>query len=135
MNTESLSISSHKSLISALKLGVTTIIVFMVISSPIFILTGPIKVSAAATIPAAAASNPNGIDTSAYHSNMPTTSSTTPTSTMSQDGDFTTQAALSLTRAAQTNNFVASKAYYDVSFRTLGPNFESITIHKPLGPT
>jgi hypothetical protein len=45
-------------------------------------------------------------------------SSWTPTSKQSQDGDIITQAALSLTRAAQTNNFVASKAYYDISFRT-----------------
>jgi hypothetical protein len=119
MKPESFSKPSRKSLVSGLKISVTAIIVIMVISSPVFILTGPIQVSAAATIPAAAAGNPNGIDTSAYHSNMPTTSSTTPpTSTMSQDGDFTTQAALTLTRASQTNNFVASKAYYDISFRT-----------------
>jgi hypothetical protein len=37
---------------------------------------------------------------------------------LGQDGDFTTQAALTLTRSAQTNNFVNSKAYYDISFRT-----------------
>jgi hypothetical protein len=52
---------------------------------------------------------------------MPTTTTTSSpptTSTANQGGDFTTQAALSLTRAAQTNNFVASKAYYDISFRT-----------------
>jgi hypothetical protein len=46
------------------------------------------------------------------------TASSTPTLTVSQDEDFSTQAALSLTRASQTNNFVASKAYYDISFRT-----------------
>jgi hypothetical protein len=45
-------------------------------------------------------------------------SSSTPTSTLNQNGDFTTQAALSLTRATQTGNIVNSKAYYDISFRT-----------------
>jgi hypothetical protein len=35
-----------------------------------------------------------------------------------EDWDFTTQAALSLTRASQTSNIVNSKAYYDISFRT-----------------
>jgi hypothetical protein len=120
---------------SKLKLGKIIIaftVAAMIISSPIFIFTGPIQVSAA-TIPAAAG-NPNGIDTSAYHSNMPTTSSTTPTSTMSQDGDFTTQAALSLTRAAQTNNFVASKAFYDISFRTTTAGvIKSVVMDFPAG--
>jgi hypothetical protein len=61
---------------------------------------------------------------------QPTTSSiplpsisTTPSapSTIGQagkEGDFTTQAALSLTRATQTDNLVNSKTYYDTSFRT-----------------
>jgi hypothetical protein len=37
---------------------------------------------------------------------------------LENNGDFATQAALSLTRASQTNNFVSSKAYYDISFTT-----------------
>jgi hypothetical protein len=35
-----------------------------------------------------------------------------------KEGEFTTQAALSLTRSTQTSNVVDSKAYYDISFRT-----------------
>jgi hypothetical protein len=85
--------------------------------------------------------NNNNIDTSNNHANLPvsstvssfvssatrilptSSSSSTPTiapSTLSQDGegDFTAQAALSLTRATQTNNIVNSKSYYDISFRT-----------------
>jgi hypothetical protein len=51
------------------------------------------------------------------------TISTTPSapSTISQsgkDGEFTTQAALGLTRATQTDNLANSKTYYDISFRT-----------------
>jgi hypothetical protein len=61
-------------------------------------------------------------------------SSSSPTSTASQDGDFTTQAALSLTRAAQTNNFVASKAYYDITFRTATAGaIKTITMDFPAG--
>ena len=37
---------------------------------------------------------------------------------LSQDDGFTTQAALSLTRATQTNNIVDSRSYYDIIFRT-----------------
>jgi hypothetical protein len=55
-------------------------------------------------------------------------------STLSQDGDFSAQAALSLTRAAQTNNFVASKAYYDISFRTATAGaIKTITMDFPTG--
>jgi hypothetical protein len=35
-----------------------------------------------------------------------------------QEKDFTTQAALSLTKATQTNNLVNSRSYYDMMFRT-----------------
>jgi hypothetical protein len=67
--------------------------------------------------------NPSG--TGIYHSytSIPESStslSTPPTAptTISQDDIFTTQAALSLTRATQTSNIINSKAYYDISFRT-----------------
>jgi hypothetical protein len=92
------------------KVVTTFIVTAMVISSTIFIMINP-------EVSAVTAGNPNGIDTSAHHSNMPTSSSS-PTLTVSQDEDFTTQAALSLIRASQTNNFVSSKSYYDISFRT-----------------
>lgn len=42
-------------------------------------------------------------------------------STIGQDGkegDFTTQAALSLARATQTSNIANNKPYYDISFKT-----------------
>ena len=79
----------------------------MVISSPISILVNPIEVSAAA--------DNNRIDSSYYHSTpqLPKASSSMPTTAAptisSQDGDFNTQAALSLTRATQTNNLVNTK--------------------------
>jgi hypothetical protein len=91
----------------------------MVISSPIFLPINPAQVSAVTT---------NGGDSSGYHStpSIPETTSLPPPATpintarpaLTQEGDFSTQAALSLTRASQTNNFVNSKAYYDISFRT-----------------
>jgi hypothetical protein len=80
-------------------------------------------------------------DSSGYHANIPIsdlfTESPSPTPTTagptsiipsssnsagggsnSNDNNFSTQAALSLTRASQTSNIVNSKAYYDISFRT-----------------
>jgi hypothetical protein len=109
---------------SGLKLSVTLIIVLMVISSPVLMLVNPTQVSAA-TI----SNNSNRIDSSGYHStpSIPAAatsplSSPTPmvpaATSQENNGNFTAQAALTLTRAAQTNNFVASKAYYDISFRT-----------------
>jgi hypothetical protein len=103
---------------------IITVIVSMMISSPIFMLLIPAQVSAA-TIN----DNSNIIDSSSFHSTprVPETalpsSATIPasmatSSTPSQDSDFTTQAALTLTRSAQTSNFVLSKGYYDISFRT-----------------
>jgi hypothetical protein len=97
----------------------------MVITSPVLTLVNPTQVSAA-TI----SNNSNRIDSSGYHStpSIRAAASASPLSSPTpmvpaaanegDNGDFTTQAALSLTRAAQTNNFVASKAYYDISFRT-----------------
>jgi hypothetical protein len=90
----------------------TFIITAMVMSSPVFMFAIPTQVSAATIT-----NNFNGVDTSDYHSNMPVSSSS-PTSTVSQDEDFTTQADLSLTRATQTSNIVDSKSYYDITFRT-----------------
>jgi hypothetical protein len=75
------------------------------------------------------------VDTSGYHASIPFSSSRSPspiqtaapasiTSSPSanqdddDDKEFTAQAALTLTRASQTNNIVNSKAYYDISFRT-----------------
>jgi hypothetical protein len=77
-------------------------------------LTNPTQVSAAT-----ATDNMNSIDTSNYHSNPQATqtSAAPPLSSQGND-DFTSQAALSLTRATQTSNIVDSKAYYDISFRT-----------------
>ncbi|MGH9911330.1 MAG: hypothetical protein ACRD4J_04515 [Nitrososphaeraceae archaeon] len=50
------------------------------------------------------------------------------------DSDFTTQAALSLTRASQTSNFVSSKAYYDISFRTATAGaIKSVVMDFPAG--
>jgi hypothetical protein len=89
------------------------------------ILMNPAQVSAATVN-----ENTNRIDSSNYHS-TPSIRAATAASPLSSptpmlpaatnqgiNGDFTAQAALSLTRASQTNNFVASKAYYDISFRT-----------------
>jgi hypothetical protein len=111
-------------------------IVAMVISSPIFMLYNPAQL-------AVAAPSADGTDRSMYHSRahtqeMAASSSSTPAvtgpSTLSQDGDFSSQAALSLTRAAQTNNFVASKAYYDISFRTATAGaIKTITMDFPTG--
>jgi hypothetical protein len=109
----------------------------MVISSPIFVLLNPAQEAFAAP-PA------DGTDRSIYHSSIRAqemtalSSSSTPAvtgpSTLSQDGDFSTQAALSLTRASQTNNFVASKAYYDISFRTATAGaIKTITMDSPTG--
>jgi hypothetical protein len=98
-----------------------------IVSSPILIFVSPPQIAVAEL-----ALNTKGLDSSNYHSNpriqeaststSASSSSSTPTliapSTLSQGGDFTTQAALSLTRASQTSNIVNSKAYYDISFRT-----------------
>jgi hypothetical protein len=121
------------------KIAITSVIIFMVVSSTVFIFYGPNQVSAA--IPG---SNSNRIDSSGYHSipSIPAaTGSTSPTpmvpaATTNQgtDGDFSAQAALSLTRAAQTSNFVASKAYYDISFRTATAGaIKTITMDFPTG--
>ena len=92
-----------------------------------------------------AATNSNRIDSSVIHStpSVPAVtasplSSPTPmvpaATNQGNDGDFTTQSALSLTRAAQTNNFVASKAYYDISFRTATAGaIKTITMDFPAG--
>jgi hypothetical protein len=115
---------------NTLLLRVTTRLTFalslivLVISSPIAILINPLDV--VATSP----SNLNRIDSSSYHStplvpetdspsSLATPAATSPLSISNQgEDDFTTQAALSLTRATQTENLVNSKTYYDISFRT-----------------
>jgi hypothetical protein len=104
------------SLKTSLSVCVTSIITIMIISSPILIFSNPLPLSAKS----------NDVDTSNLHSAFsledvaPSSplASTSPTNVSPMDSDFTTQAALSLTRAAQTSNFVSSKAYYDISFRT-----------------
>jgi hypothetical protein len=101
---------------SRLRLGLAFIILLMVISSPILNFSTPQPLSAKS----------NNVDTSGQHSafsleDTPSSSplaSTSPTNVSPMDSNFTTQGALSLTRAAQTSNFVLSKGYYDISFRT-----------------
>jgi hypothetical protein len=131
-------ISLHIKLRSPICKTITAfIITAMVISSPIFMLFNPAQ-------EAFAVRSADSIDGSSdYHSSpltqeMTSSSTSTPAtmapSTLSQDGDFSTQAALSLTRASQTNNFVASKAYYDISFRTATAGIiKSIVIDFPAG--
>lgn len=58
--------------------------------------------------PAPVMATSNRVDSSNYHSEPLIPETTTSPSTLSQDGDFTTQAALSLTRSTQTNNIVNS---------------------------
>jgi hypothetical protein len=122
------------------KFVITSVFTVMVISSPILMLINPNQVSAATTT-----INTNNIDSSGYHSTpgIPAASASplsSPTpmmpaaTSLENNGDFTTQAALSLTRAAQTNNFVASKAYYDISFRTATAGaIKTITMDFPTG--
>jgi hypothetical protein len=89
--------------VTTTRIAITFIFVVLVISSPIVMFINP-------TLP-----NVSGAP-------LPTISTIlSAPSTISQggqDGDFTTQAALSLTRATQTSNIVNSKSYYDISFRT-----------------
>lgn len=92
-------------LVKTARVVIASIFACMIISSPFFILTNLTQVSAATT------GNPNGIDTSGYHSNMPI-------STASDDGDFTAQAPLTGVSARQTNNIVGAQSYYDVVFTT-----------------
>jgi hypothetical protein len=117
------------------RIVIASVIAVMVLSSPSFVVINPVQVFAA--------DNTNRIDSSGYHStpSIPAaTGSTSPTpmvpaaANQGNDGDFSTQAALSLTRAAQTNNFVASKAYYDISFRTASAGaIKTITMDFPTG--
>jgi hypothetical protein len=117
------------------RIAITSVIIFLVISLPIFVFCNPVQVFAA--------DNTNRIDSSGIHStpSVPATSgSTSPTpmvpaaTNQGNDGDFSAQAALSLTRAAQTSNFVASKAYYDISFRTATAGaIKTITMDFPTG--
>jgi hypothetical protein len=112
----------------------------MVLSSPIIMFINPSQVSAVATT-----RNSNIIDNSGYHStpSVPAAfasplSSPTPmipsATNLDSTGEFTTQAALSLTRATQTNNFVNSKSYYDISFRTATAGaIKTITMDFPTG--
>jgi hypothetical protein len=88
---------------SSLRLGLTLVIVLMVISSPVVMLVNP----AIAAPPSAAAG-----DVTAY------APSTISQGGVTEDKEFTTQAALSLARSTQTSNIVDSKAYYDISFTT-----------------
>ncbi|MPZ06274.1 MAG: hypothetical protein GEU26_07630, partial [Nitrososphaeraceae archaeon] len=110
------------------RLTLTSIITVMVMISPIIMLINPTLVSAAT-----ATNNTNRLDSNNYrstpesnnyHASRPlsSTASTHMTmsapSTSSPEGDFTAQAALSLTRATQTNNIVSARSYYDIMFRT-----------------
>lgn len=132
----------------SLRLGLTLVIVLMVVSSPSVMLVNPASVYAAAAPVNPDSSNP--ADSSSYHSTLQTTQTSTPSTSFSSStpttsappvsskdgGDFTTQAALSLTRASQTNNFVASKAYYDISFRTTTAGaIKTVQMNFPAGTT
>jgi hypothetical protein len=128
-------------IISGSKLSVSVIMVIMIITSSVFMLVNPTQALAVTTT-----SNSNSIDTSNHHSDLqamqtylrpslPVTPATAapPVSSQGND-DFTTQAALSLTRAAQTNNIVASKSYYDISFRTATAGaIKTVTMDFPAG--
>ena len=110
---------------NATRIIIVFIIAIAVLSSPIFMFMNPDRVSAASV----SADNSNTIDSSSYHSTprVPETplpssaaipASMAPSATQGQDGDFTTQAALSGVWARQTNNIVGSQAYYDIIFVT-----------------
>ena len=111
---------------SRLRLGITVVIALMIISSPVLMFINPTQVSAAPTI----SNNSNRIDSSGYHStpSIPAAAASSPlpsptpmvpaTSNLGNDGDFTTQAALTGVSARQTNNIVGSQSYYDVVFVT-----------------
>lgn len=100
-----------------------------------FMLVSQVGIKAYATEHEELGINGNFIDRSSYHASLPkTVAPSTSTGELdvflpatSLDGkgqnllkeqDFTTQAALSLTKATQTSNIVSSKSYYDTSFRT-----------------
>src|SRR5919106_4977114 len=99
-----------------LRLGVTFIIVFLVISSPIFMLVNP-----------ASAASPS----------YSTDGSPSAPSTIGQDGsDFTTQAALSSLTARPTNNIVNTNSFYDVVFLTVTAGaIKTIQVTFPAGTT
>jgi hypothetical protein len=101
---------------SGLKLGLTLIVTFMVVSSPIIILVNPVS--------AAAPSYSTDVSPSAP-------------STIGQDGsDFTTQAALSSLTARPTNNIVNTNSFYDVVFLTASSGvIKTIDVTFPAGTT
>ena len=104
---------------------ITLIIAAIVVSSPIFMIGNPTQVSAATVN-----DNSNRIDSSGYHStpSIPVAAANSPLSSptpmvpaatnQGNNGDFTTQAALSGVWARQTNNIVGAQSYYDVVFVT-----------------
>jgi hypothetical protein len=100
---------------SGSRLGLTLIITFMVISSPIIMLVNP---------------------ASAVSSFSTDGDPSTP-STISQDGsDFTTQAALSSLTARPTNNIVNTNSFYDVVFVTAtSGTIKTIQVTFPAGTT
>jgi hypothetical protein len=122
MKLENLSKSYFRILNSSeLKLSVTVIFVFMVISSPVFMLASPTQVSAATTT----TSNSNSFDTSNFHSDPQamqaierSTSSTTPPMASSHGNDFTAQAALIGPATFRSNDLVSSTAIYEIQFFT-----------------
>src|SRR5919106_2831182 len=100
-----------------LRLGLTLVIVFMVISSPIFMLMNP----------ASAAASPS----------YSTDGSPSAPSTIGQDGsDFTTQATLSSLTARPTNNIVNTNSFYDVVFLTVTAGaIKTMQVTFPAGTT
>ena len=126
--------------IPKLRVAITFIFAVMVISSPVFMLANPAQVLAA--------SNPNRVDSSGYHSTPlisetipPSSSSATPTtsapSTSKQHtSDFTTQETLSSLTARPTNNIVNTNSFYDVVFVTSTAGaIKKIEVTFPVGTT
>lgn len=115
---------------SGSRLGLTLIITFMVVSSPILIFLNPVLISAKS----------NNIDTSSQYSGFSlkdtSTPITSPTNVSPLDSDFTTQAALSSLTARPTNNIVNTNSFYDVVFLTASSGaIKTIQVTFPPGTT
>jgi hypothetical protein len=121
---------SSLSVLTGLRIGLTLIITFMVVSSPIVIFLNPVLISAKS----------NNIDTSSQHSGFSVEDTSTPpmspTNVSPLDSDFTTQAALSSLSARPTNNIVNTNSFYDVVFLTATAGaIKTIQVTFPAGTT
>jgi hypothetical protein len=100
-----------------LKLGITLGVALMVMSSPIVMLINP-ALTAAMSSPLSSYGNPLA------------------PSTIGQDGDFTTQAAISSLTARPTNNIVNTNSFYDIVFLTTTSGaIKTIEVTFPAGTT